>query len=60
MLHIATNKEVKAMLFSIDATSNKDFYIILKDGKEFVKVSKRKKLEDVKKHFGIKVVENAK
>ena len=45
------------MLFTIDATSNKDYYIILKDGKEFARVSKRCKLEDVKKHFGIELEE---
>ena len=49
------------MLFSIDATSNKDFYIILKDGKYFTSISKRgATLENVKKHFGIEVVVNAK
>ena len=41
-------------MFSIDAISNKDYFIILKDGKEFVKVKKtNNNLEDVKKHFGI-------
>lgn len=44
------------MLFSIDATSNKDYYIILKDGKEFARVKKTNDLETVKKHFGIEVV----
>lgn len=44
-------------MFSIDATSNKDYYIILKDGKEFTRVSKRNKLEDVKKYFQIEEVE---
>lgn len=41
-------------MFSIDSKSNKDYFIILKNGKEFVKVKKaNNNLEDVKKHFGI-------
>ena len=41
-------------MFSIDATSNKDYFIILKDGKEFLKVKKaNNNIEDVKKHFEI-------
>ncbi len=43
-------------MFTIDASSNKDYYIILKDGKEFARVSKRNKLEDVKKYFQIEEV----
>lgn len=43
-------------MFTIDITSNKDYYIILKDGKEFVKVSKSNNLENVKQHFGIEEV----
>lgn len=45
-------------MFTIDASSNKDYYIILKDGKEFAKVRKaNNKLEDVKKYFQIEEVE---
>ena len=40
-------------MFSIDTTSNDKYYIILKNGKEFAKVNKTNKLEDVKKYFGI-------
>ena len=48
-------------MFNIDANSNKDYYIILKDGKEFVRVKKaNNKLEDVKKYFGIEELENEK
>ena len=43
-------------MFSIDTTSNKDYYIILKDGKEFTKVSKRNNLETVMNYFQIKEV----
>lgn len=40
------------MSFSIDASSNKDYYIILKDGKEFLSVPKRgTTLEILKQHF---------
>lgn len=46
------------MTFTIDATSNSEYYIVLKDGVEFVKVPKRDtKLEDLKAHCGIKEVE---
>ena len=42
-------------MFGIDSTSNKYYFIILKDGKEFVKVKKaNNNIEDVKKHFEIK------
>lgn len=43
-------------MFTIDTTSNKDYYIILKDGKEFARVKKTNDLEVVKKHFGIEEV----
>lgn len=43
-------------MFSIDI-SNKDYFIILKDDKEFVRVNRRvNKLEDVKKFFQINIV----
>lgn len=39
-------------MFSIDASSSKDYYIILKDGKEFLTVPKRGTTLDIlKKHF---------
>ena len=44
-------------MFSIDAKSDKDYYIILKDGKEFVKVKKTNPLAAVKKYFGIELLE---
>lgn len=45
-------------MYSIDISSNEKYYIILKDGKEFTKVSKAiNKLEDVKRFFGIEIVE---
>lgn len=43
-------------MFSIDISSNKKYYIILKDGKEFVKVSKCNPLATVMKHFEINVI----
>ena len=53
MRHYVTIKEeIATMSFSIDASSNKDYYIILKDGKEFMSVPKRgTTLEILKKHF---------
>lgn len=36
-------------MFTIDTTSNERFYIILKDGKEFVRMSKANDFEAVKK-----------
>ena len=43
-------------MFTLDINSNKNYYIILKDGVEFVKVSKHNNLEEVKTHFQIKEV----
>ena len=43
-------------MLSIDL-SNKEYFIILKDGKEFVRINRRlNKLEDVKNFFQIKTV----
>lgn len=43
-------------MYTLDTTSNKEYYIILKDGEEFTRVSKRNNLEDVKKFFLIEEV----
>lgn len=43
-------------MFSIDITSNEKYYIILKDGVEFCKVSKCNTLEAVMKQFQINVI----
>ena len=44
-------------MFSIDATSNDKYFIILQDGKEFCKVSKKvNTLEQVKAYFKITTV----
>ena len=44
-------------MFSIDTTSNEKYYIILKDGKEFCKVSKAvNTLDAVKQYFNINIV----
>ena len=40
--------------YSIDAFSNDRFYVVLLDGVEFCKVSKKNDIEKVKQHFGIK------
>ena len=40
--------------FSIDASSNDKFYVVLLDGVEFCKVSKKNDIEKVKQHFDIK------
>lgn len=36
-------------MLTIDTTTNERFYIILKDGKEFLRISKTNDLEAVKK-----------
>lgn len=41
-------------MFSIDVTSNKDYYIVLKNGKELYKISKAtNKLKDIMEFFKI-------
>lgn len=41
-------------MFHIDSTSNKDYFIILKDGKEFVRIKKANNdINIIKKHFEI-------
>lgn len=45
-------------MFSIDTTSNEKYYIILKNGKEFCKISKAANtLEEVKKYFKINLAD---
>ena len=40
-------------MLTIDTTSNDKFYIILKDGVELFKISKRNDLEAVKQYLGV-------
>ena len=47
-------KRGKNKMFSIDSTSNQDYFIILKNGKEFLKIKKaNNNIEEIKKHFEI-------
>lgn len=49
-----TRQESKEIVFTIDEKSNDKYYIILADGSEFCKVSKKNDIETVKNHFKIK------
>ena len=41
-------------MFRIDSTSNKDYFIILKDGKEYVRIKKANNdIKIIRKHFEI-------